>query len=446
MRIAALCLALAGLPAAAHAQSVALPEGLEGLGTGAGPILDATSAAPTETVLAEETTGPSLSGFLELRHASRIEDDPLLGGPTLSELRFHLDFQTGRDVVWTLALDGIVDEVADEPVDLKTGTGPIDLREAHVFFRPLDNIDLRAGRQILTWGTGDLVFVNDLFPKDYRSFFAGRADDYLKAPVDAVRVSGYFDAVNVDLALMDAGQTDRIVTGERLSFTDPATGVPTATAPRLKRPDGVDAALRLYRTFGSWEAALYGFRGHWKSPAGQDDSGRALFPRLNVLGASVRGPVLGGIGYLEVGHFDSVEDRDGSDPSIANSEWRALLGHEREIAQNTTLGLQYSATVMSDRSEYRAALPDGAEATPELRDVATLRLTRLFLNQTLRTSAFLFHSPSQEDGFLRVTTDYDVTDSLSLGLNLSKFYGARDTPFGQFRDASAVGISARWSF
>ena len=36
--------------------------------------------------------------------------------------------------------------------------------------------DLKIGQQVLTWGTGDYVFLNDLFPKDYQSFFSGRDD------------------------------------------------------------------------------------------------------------------------------------------------------------------------------------------------------------------------------------------------------------------------------
>ncbi|MFW2590165.1 hypothetical protein [Sagittula sp. SSi028] len=448
MRRVILTFAVALYAAGAQAQSTALPEGLEGLGSGTGPILDATSAAAIgeDTVAPGTGAGPRVSGFLEMRHAGRLQNDPLQGDAPLSELRFHLDAEAGHDVIWTLAVDGILDDVGNADIDLRTGEGPIDLREAHVFFRLSDRIDVRAGRQILTWGTGDMIFINDLFPKDYPSFFAGRADDYLKAPVDAIRVSGYFDVVNVDLAVMAPGQTDRIVTGERLSFTDPATGQPSATAPRLDRPDGIETALRLYRTFGSWEGALYGYSGHWKSPAGQDSQGRGIFPRLNVLGASLRGPLLGGIGYAEIGHYDSVEDRDGTDPKIANSEWRLLLGHEREIAQNTTLGLQYSRTKMSHHDASRAALPMGAVAVPELRDVATLRLTRLFLNQTLQASAFLLHAPDHKDGRIRLSANYDVNDALSVGLGLSKFYGDRDTPFGQFRDASALSISARWSF
>ena len=61
--------------------------------------------------------------------------------------------------------------------------------------------DIKVGKQVLTWGTGDYLFLNDLFPKDYQSFFAGREDEYLKAPSNALKVSGYTDIANVDLVV-----------------------------------------------------------------------------------------------------------------------------------------------------------------------------------------------------------------------------------------------------
>ena len=77
-----------------------------------------------------------------------------------------------------------------------------DLRQLRFTFRPGGSVDLRVGRQILTWGTGDLLFINDLFPKDWVSFFSGREEQYLKNPVDAARFGWSF---NVPLLARDMG-------------------------------------------------------------------------------------------------------------------------------------------------------------------------------------------------------------------------------------------------
>ena len=67
--------------------------------------------------------------------------------------------------------DLLVDEY-DEAVRYK-------IREAHVSASPFTWLDVKLGRQILTWGTGDLLFINDVFPKDFVSFFIGRDGEYL---------------------------------------------------------------------------------------------------------------------------------------------------------------------------------------------------------------------------------------------------------------------------
>ncbi|MDP2851847.1 MAG: hypothetical protein Q8O23_00405, partial [Gallionella sp.] len=48
-----------------------------------------------------------------------------------------------------------------------------ELRELYVDYTA-SNWDTRIGRQVITWGLGDLVFVNDVFPKDHEALFSGR--------------------------------------------------------------------------------------------------------------------------------------------------------------------------------------------------------------------------------------------------------------------------------
>ena len=62
-----------------------------------------------------------------------------------------------------------------------------ELREGYLDYAA-GNWDLRIGRQVITWGLGDLVFVNDVFPKDHEALFAGRPLEYLKRGVDAVKL------------------------------------------------------------------------------------------------------------------------------------------------------------------------------------------------------------------------------------------------------------------
>src|SRR4030042_4124014 len=114
-----------------------------------------------------------LHGFLDGRGGLRTKDDPHESKTaTLGETRLQIHLSKALDwakfrIKSDFLYDGVV-EGAD-----------VDLREANAFFTPFEFMDLKVGRQVLTWGTGDYIFINDLFPKDYNSFFIGRDDESL---------------------------------------------------------------------------------------------------------------------------------------------------------------------------------------------------------------------------------------------------------------------------
>ena len=126
-------------------------------------------------------------------------------------MRFQLDIIHDADAA---SMEFRADFVNDQVVEDTS----IDIREAYVQFTPTDSIDLKVGTQIFTWGTGDFVFLNDLFPKDWQSYFIGRDDEYLKKPADGVRATWYGDSLNLDVVWMPVFQPDAYISGERISY------------------------------------------------------------------------------------------------------------------------------------------------------------------------------------------------------------------------------------
>jgi len=393
--------------------------------------------------------GIDLHGFVDARAGVRTQSDPQQDDDPLGEIRLQLDAQRASKIA-TLQVraDFLYDGVADETeVDLETGDGWLDLREANALVSTWSSVDLKAGRQILTWGTGDLLFINDLFPKDWVSFLIGRDEEYLKAPSDALLVSLFPGWANLDLAYTPRFDPDRFVDGERLSFFNPSETTVDADRPDDWFTDD-ETAIRLSRNLAGYEVAAYGYRGFWKSPAGVDPpTGEATFPRLQTMGASARGQVADGIGNAEFGYYDSLDDRDGDDPFVRNRELRALLGYQRELAQDLTAGLQYYLEYMLDHEDYLATLADGQPAADEDRHVLTLRLTQQLLSQTLLLSLFTFYSPSDQDAYVRPMVAYKATDQWLLTAGANVFLGEeRHTFFGQFEDNSNLYAGARYSF
>ena len=388
-----------------------------------------------------------LAGFMEFRSGWRLQDDPYEKDAALGEARIQLDL--GHDLGW-----GLIKIKGDFGNDFVTNEAITDLREMHLSFSPLDNADVKIGRQVLTWGTGDLLFINDLFPKDWESFFIGRDDEYLKAPSDALKTSFFFDQANLDLIYVPKFNNSNYIDGSRISYWNNVLGRTAgrdyifADDERNKVFSDSELAARLYRNIGGKEVALYGYYGFWKTPEGIDmTSMRLIYPRLAVYGASIRGTVMGGIGNLEAGYYDSLDDQSGENSTIRNSEFRFLAGYERELADNLTGGFQYYLEIIQNYDEYRAALTPGAPEADEYRHLLTMRLTKLMLNQNLRLSLFAYYSPSDKDTYLRPKAHYKVTDHWAIEAGGNLFGGSDDhTFFGQFDRNTNIYAGARYSF
>ncbi len=386
----------------------------------------------------------NLTGFIEVSGSHRVVENKadktewLLG-----EVRLQLDYIKDTND-FTISL---------KPEFLFDGTDRqfhFDFREAYILL-PLDYMDIKLGRQIITWGTGDFVFLNDVFPKDWQSFFLGRDDEYLKKPANAIRWTIFFDKFSFDVAWLPFFTVDQFISGERLSYYDPFTGTISGPLrpeidpdyPRTRIKNG-EVAGRISGTVGSWELALYGYRGRWGIPKGFDpNSQKPFFPRLEVWGSSVRGPVFGGIVNAEVAWYRSLDDLNGSNPYVPNSEIRWLLGYSHEIASDQSIGLQGYVEHLLDFSEYERS--GGRRDRDRL--WLTLRYTGLFLQQNLTLSFFGFFAPIENDLYWRPKIAYKYSDNVTLTLGANIFLGSKsDTFFGQFEENTNVYARMRYFF
>lgn len=393
---------------------------------------------------ARSFAGVDWHGFVEGGYGLRTVEDPWFDDVrdyTMNETRAQLRLSSYGDRGEAfLRLD-----VAEDNV--RGGGAEWEIREGFLRFSTLaDKLEVKAGRQALTWGTGDLIFVNDLFPKDWVSFFIGREDQYLKAPADAVRLGVYGLPFTVDVVTTPTFTPDRLPDGSRLSFYTPPGVMGPPVEPEDEIEDG-ELALRLSKYVGDYNLSLYGYRGYWKTPAGTTADGLPYHPNLAVYGASARATGFGGVYWLEAGYYDSDEDRNGSNPMAANSQVRMLAGYERQIVTDLNGTVQWYGEFMQDHEKYAAGLLEGAWEQDELRQIVTLRLEKMALYHTLRLSLFTFYSPTDEDLYVRPMVSYKVTDEVEVALGGNLFEGEDGrTQFGQFDRNDNLYTRIRYTF
>ena len=314
--------------------------------------------------------------------------------------------------------------------------------------------DLKLGRQMVTWGLGDLVFINDVFPKDYEAFFSGRPLEYMKKGVDGVKIGLYPDIASFEVIAIPLFTANHFPDSGRFWLYDPLPGV---TNRQTEEPgaslDNTEVAVRAYRDVADFDVSLYGYRGFYRQPAMLPDSADAptrltlWYPKLAVYGASLQGSALDGVVSLEVGYYDSRDDRDGGDPMIPNSQARLLIGYQRQFWEDFTVSVQYYGERMLDYGNYTATLPPGMPAEKRLHDLISVRLTQLLMHQTVKLSLFAFRGLSSADYFINPEIKYNFTDHIWGALGVNLFGGGEPwTQFGQLDRNDSIYFQTRYEF
>lgn len=329
----------------------------------------------------------------------------------------------------------------------------VDVREVYLSYAR-GSLDLRAGRQVHTWGVGDLLFINDLFPKNYAALFSGRPMEYLKTGAGSLKASVYSEKASLDIIATPVFEPDQFPASQNFFLFDPFSQVTNRVEAKPRHDLGnAELAARLSRPVLGFDAALYAYRGFFRSPSMEPDSLTAptrltiIYPRLAVYGASLQGNAAGGVLSLEAGFYDSRQDRAGTDPLIPNSQTRFLAGYQRSPWTDFTAGLQYYGEYMHRYGRYEAALPAGFPKQDQLRQLLTLRLTQFLKYQSWKLSLFSFWSPTDNDFYLIPEAAWRVTDELTATAGANVFGGASETTFlGQLDKNDNLYFSMRYEF
>jgi hypothetical protein len=309
----------------------------------------------------------------------------------LAEERLRLDV-----FGWTESIEASIRFKGDLLYDNVAEEFDTDLREFYADYTTGD-FDFRLGRQIVTWGVGDLLFINDPFPKDYVAFFSGMPLEYLKIGSDALRTRYSSDLINAEFLVIPFFEPNNLPTSDRFLLFDPFPSIPSR---EKKEPattfENTQLALRLYRRIKDFDVSVYAYRGFWLTPNMKPDDLTAptqvitFYPDLSVYGMSAQGGALGGVLSFETGYYQSREDEGGKDPFIRNSQIRFLIGYQRQLWEDFNVGVQYYSEYMLNHDEYVENLPEGVPKLDEYRDITTVRLTQLLMHQTLKLSFLLF--------------------------------------------------------
>ncbi|MBI3376907.1 MAG: hypothetical protein HY035_00695 [Nitrospirae bacterium] len=389
----------------------------------------------------------SLHGFVQGNYSfSSRASNPDDGDFKWAEERVQLRLDAAKEPLRLfIKTDAFYDHI-DEKAQIELREGYIDYIEK--------KWDLRAGRQIITWGVGDLIFINDVFPKDYEAFFSGRPMEYMKKGVDGVKIGAYPAFASFEFIAIPIFEPNNYPNAKRFYMFDP---MPNVTNREEKDPpsnlENTEFAFRAYRDVAGFDASVYLYRGFYRKPYMIPDDINSTtkityhYPKLSVYGASLQGRALDGVLSFEAGYYDSRQDRSGTDYTVPNSQTKFLIGYQRQLWEDFTVGLQYYNEYMHEYSDYVKNQPSGLPKDRKLYQLITVRLTQFLMHQDLRLGFFSFYSTSDGDYMLNPEIKYNFSDHVWAAVGANIFGGGESwSQFGQLDKNDNVYLQLRYEF
>lgn len=355
-----------------------------------------------------------------------------------------------------------VDFVKDDII----GENYLDIRELRLQYTPLSWLDLSVGRQVSTWGVGDMIFINDLFPKNWIALFQGRDMEMLKDTSDSLRLTSYFGETTFDMVYTPQFSPDTTPNGCYFDVYDPNSGKTIANndacssnrtfSKKDRNLDHGELALALKRNFLGQQASLYYYRGFFKNPKGLELSGSnyiGTYPALEVYGASTEGQIGPGIFTAEYGYYNSKEDKEGNKMLIENSLMKYLVGYRMDFSAHWSAGVQWYQEWMQDYDQYGEALQmANPSAYPyrkkEFQNTYTLRVTFKAQQETLWVNFFTYVRPEDKDSLTKIDITKKLNDNFSVTAGVNIFTGKdhyQDRDFGMLKDNDNAFIRLKYA-
>lgn len=374
-----------------------------------------------------------LSGFMQVQQTGRTHEP---GAATVQQALAELLLEQRAEA---LSLSVRAEAAYDEAID----DSRIAAREAFLDWAPAADLELRLGRQVLTWGVSEYLYVNDVFPKNHDAFFTGAGFDRMKEPVDAAQLAWHGAVTGVE-AVVSRARADRAPAASR--FTAMA---PLASAEAAGDVDhAIDAALKISANLAGWDLGVYAasFRSRERRYFVDAAGLRADQPRLAHAGVSLTGNAVGGVAWIEAGVRDAGAARDDIvDRHYFGSSATLLGGYSREVGQDVTASVQLELEAPLHYERYVAALAPGVRPADRANAIVHARVQAGWLNQTLLTGAQAF-AGHERDTHLNPFARWSPADGWTLEAGANFFNGRPDTRFGAFDNDSNAYALGRYSF
>jgi hypothetical protein len=316
------------------------------------------------------------------------------------------------------------------------------------------SMDIRIGRQVISWGKSDNLQVVDVFnPSDFRE--PGVADvKELLLPVAMTRLDYYFGNWNVNVIVTHETRFGKAAPCGHdfyaLGFQNQQScDFFETSSPEDNQPDGLTEpqyGVALNGTFSGWDLSFH-VADYWNSRPYLEQN-KLAYARTQMFGLA--GNVARGawLWKTELGYFQGLKYLSTLD---SKSSYSALAGTEYSGITDLTLSMEVMYNHLNEYEKDKNILQGSQELiVPVSEDSFQLGLSARydFSHNTNHLSFFMLAlgQDFNDGGVQRLSLQHDLMDALSLGIGLVNYESTDTIPFKAIGNNDRIVLDMVFSF
>lgn len=361
----------------------------------------------------EDSLQVGIKGFVDTYHALRTEQ-PNNWMSSRSRVRGELTIEKGHAGAFVSA--NLIHNAI-----LSNHTG-FQLREAYAYYSD-NHWDVRAGRQIITWGVADALRLTDIIsPMDYTEFLAQDYDD-IRMPVGGLRVRFSREKWSMEAVAIPVSSFFDLPTDAENPWS---VGPIAIGAEPSHNAYNMEYGGRLAFFLSGIDFSFSALHTWNKQPVLCNGVGE--YRRMTMLGADVSVPMGKFVVRGEVAEYLDELQTGGTRAASTN----ALLGIDWYAGNDWTLSAQYSHKYVALGEHRNTAL-------------STLRISKELLHNTLALQTFAYIDVTNGGVFNRLSADYALNDQIHAVIGYDYFH-ADGGMFAIYNKNSELFFKLKYSF
>jgi len=327
-----------------------------------------------------------------------------------------------------------------------------ELREIYLEGSPFGNLDIKLGKQIVSWGVANSLRVVDVLnPTDDREFGMTDLED-IRLPINMTKLDYYIGDLKLEAVAVHEIKFNK--SAPFGSDFNPSTQKLNEVIPESSA-ENTEYGLALIGTFSGWDASLHWAQyfddtAHFKITKVTFIPGVGVVPtleqrhsRLTMGGVTLSIPFGNFLWKAEAAKLQGMEFALVTDKTFARTD--VLVGSEYSGWSDTSLTLEFGVQHLND---FDVKLEESPDSQLEDRIATTVSFMQDYINQTLHLSlvGMMIGKSGEDGGVNRASLEYDVVDDFSVTGGVMLYQPGENAYFKSLNENDRIFFEVRYSF